>query len=262
VRLVLLAVALGLLATAEPALAQTNDDDQTPLNSRIKRGRQYPTDLRPVVTPADKLSDVQREQGTRMARLFGHCLYVRSRAGALDLLDRTDFGFNDFQQIGLTQAAAAQRYGITDCLRRVATVNDESVVLQWNAALMRQWLLYAVYEERFPQGATWVRPGYAAAPRRYPLSAGNPAIQAMLAFGDCVVAADPARADALVRTVDGSKEEGAAVSALMPALGGCIQAGQSIALSPVPLRAWLREALWHAATDSVPAASPPASSQR
>ena len=132
-------------------------------------------------------------------------------------------------------------------------VGDSSLVLQITAAGLRSWLLQAAYVDRNPDGPGWLRAGYVTGPRHYPLSQFNPRVQAVITFGDCVVATDPSHADAFYRTDPGSKDEARAIGSLTPALSSCLTQGQKIELTPVVLRAWLGEALWHAFKDSVPA---------
>ena len=56
-----LGVALAITA-ATPAVPQSNNDDYTPLNSRIKRTRQFPLDLRSRFDPA-RTTKLMRERG-------------------------------------------------------------------------------------------------------------------------------------------------------------------------------------------------------
>jgi hypothetical protein len=245
--------AASLLVLAVPALGQSNDDDYTPLNSRIKRSRQFPTDLRPKFIPYDKQTSVDRDRGRAMLSQFSKCLYNRSRTGALDLLGKTDFGFVNFAQIGMEPQKAAKLYGFTDCLNHVANSNGTGVSLRYTAPALRSWLLQAAYFDRYDKGPTWVQGGNVIAPRDYPLSANNRAVQGVIDFADCVVATDPYSADYFYRTVAGSPTEQQALSTLAPSLSPCLPRGQQVQLAPAELRAWMGEALWHAATHSAPA---------
>ena len=62
-------------------------------------------------------------------------------------------------------------------------------------------------------------------------------------FADCVVAADPASADALVRTQPASSEEAAVVTRIVPLLGPCLQAKATYKLDAPILRALLAQSL-------------------
>lgn len=245
--------ALLAAGVAVPVLAQSNNDDYTPLNSRIKRDQQYPTDVRPKVIPQEKLSKAELNQGQQMLRVFTRCLYTRSRSGAVEFLNQTDFGFVNFAQIDKQPQDVAKTFGFQDCLTRSTMVNDSGVVLPWSALSLRSWLVQAAYLDRNSNGPNWVRQGYVTGPRHYPLSQSNPQVQAAMAFADCVVASDPYHADYFYRTAAGSAEEQEAIGGLTPALSSCLTQGQQVQLSPVILHAWLGEALWHASTDSVPA---------
>ena len=62
-------------------------------------------------------------------------------------------------------------------------------------------------------------------------------------FANCVVAAAPADADALLRTEPASADEGRIVQRLVPRLGPCLQAGSNYQLDAPILRALLAQSL-------------------
>ncbi len=251
----LIASALVVLACPAPALAQGNDDDYTPLNSRIRRDRQYPTEPRTRIDRS-QISQAGRERSRNMSDQFARCLWDRSNEDGRDLLVRTDFGFVNFAQIGLNGNSIRDYYPIQTCLSRVASTHNSSVNLSYTAEAMRRWYLQAAYLGTWAEGPTWAVPGQVAGTRAYPLSANNSAVRTALEFADCVVSQDPHAADYFFRTAADSEGERAATQQLMPALGPCLPNGQQIELSPFALRVWLGEALWHAANTS--AAPPPA----
>ncbi|QZH74658.1 MAG: hypothetical protein JY451_13500 [Erythrobacter sp.] len=235
------------------AWAQTNDNDYTPLNSRIRRDRQFPTEPRGVA-PAE-VSEVTRRRSLDMIDHFAKCIWDRSNEDGLDMLARTDFGFTSFAQIGLTNDDVIDRYPIRTCLSRVASRNNSGVQLRYSADGMRRWYIQAAYLEYYPDGATWVRPGYAVAPREYPLSANNGAVQSAMNLADCIVAGDPYGSDLYFRTQPSSPDQTAALRALVPAIGPCVPAGQDFELDPFAMRVWLGEGLWHASRNSRPAST-------
>jgi hypothetical protein len=247
---------LAMLCATTAARAQSNDDDYTPLGSRIKRDRQFPLDIADRFR-ADQRSKVDRERSKAMVGQFGACVYKRAgQTLAYDLLDRTDFGFASFQQIKLDNDRALKIYGFSDCLSRVAEANSAGEVqLRFTPGALRQWLLEEAYFDRYKEKPTWVRPGNVIGERVYPLSERDPGVHAAMDFADCVVQADPYAADYYFRVPNGSAEGKNALNELMPALGPCLPQGQKIQLSPILLRIWLGEALWHAANHNGP---PPA----
>ena len=62
-------------------------------------------------------------------------------------------------------------------------------------------------------------------------------------FADCVVAADPASTDALLRTQPASSAEAAVVTRIVPLLGPCLQAKATYKLDAPVLRALLAQSL-------------------
>ena len=240
--------ALGLVLCA-PVAAQGNDDDYTPLNSRIKRDRQFPTDLAPRFTPG-QMTKVNRDRSRAMLGQFSKCLFRRSNEDSLELLEKTDLGFVNFEQIGMTPDVASRHFGFQDCLNRVARTQNSGVYLRFWAGGLRLWLLQEAYFKAFPDSPGWVRPGMTVTARSLPLSDGNPQVLAALDLADCVVAADPYNADYFFRTSEGSEEETAALNALVPAIQPCVPAGVQLQIQPPQMRQWLGEALWHAANNN------------
>jgi hypothetical protein len=234
---------------ANAAFAQSNDDDYTPLNSRIKRDRQFPTDVRDRWRT--QVGAVERERRNTMVGQFSRCLYNRSNERSLELLQTTDFGFANFGQIGVAEDRVARVYGFQDCLGRVASNNGTSVQMYLTPGALRSWLLQEAYFDRNKDGPAWVQPGFDAAPRVYPLSAERPEVKMAMEFADCVVATDPFTADYFFRTAAGSAQERAAVEQLSPALGPCLPEGAEVELQLPDLRLWLGEALWHASMNRV-----------
>jgi hypothetical protein len=247
------ALSLGL---AVGAAAQGNDNENTPLNSRIRRDRAFPTDLAPRFD-REQVGRATRERGRDVFSQFSSCLYNRSRTGSLELLGKTDFGFMSFEQVGLEMDRAVRTYGFRDCLNRTASNKGMNIALRFTPTALRQWLVQEAYLDRFPDGAEWVKPGHAVAERRYPLSGNDRSVRLAMDFADCVVVASPYNADWFYRTVAGAPGEAEAINALAPALGPCLPAGQTVELSPGALRVWLGEALWHAALNNAPAAAQP-----
>jgi len=245
-----LALAAACMLTT-PAAAQSNNDDYTPLNSRIKRDRQFPTSLH---NPwGNQQTAVNRARSRAMLNQFSRCIYNRSREDSLDLLRKTDAGFASFEQIGLDNDRAARNYGFRDCLQRVANNQGTGVQLRWSAFGLRQWVLQEAYFDRYKDEPSWVLPGIVIDEREFPLSSGQPGVRAAMDLTDCVVAADPYTADFLYRTVPGTEEEASALATLRPALGTCLPQGQQAQLDPNMVRAWVGESLWHAANHSRPA---------
>ena len=250
-RLILVAAAAISVVVTTPVAAQSNNDDFTPLNSRIKRDRQFPTELHNAW--GDQQTAVNRARSRAMLNQFSRCLYNRSREDALELLRKTDAGFVNFEQIGLDNDRAARNYGFGDCLRRVANTQGVGVQLRWSAFGLRQWLVQEAYFAQYGDGPSWVKAGKVIGPREYPLSAQQANVQAAMDLTDCVVAADPYTADFFYRTLAGSEDEGKALEVLQPVLGSCLPRGQQVQLDPGMFRAWVGEALWHAANHSAQA---------
>lgn len=239
-----------VLALCVPAHAQTNNNDYTPLGSRIRRDRPFPTEPQASFSTA-QMSKVNRDRSKAMLNQLGKCLYKRSNEAALDLLNKTDFGFADFQQIKLDPERATKVYGFRDCLSELTFSQNSGVSIRFTAGGLRQLLLQEAYFNRFPERPTWLKPGNVIEERTYPLSEANPTVRWTMDLADCVVQADPYSADYFYRAPSGSEEEQSALAKLTPSLGPCLPQGQQVKLSVPALRIWLGEGLWHAANHNV-----------
>ncbi len=251
----ILAVALAVPgATAfapATAHAQGNDNNYTPLNSRIRRDRPFPTEPRSLFAPR-QLSEAGRQRSRVMSDVFARCLWERSNEKGRDFLARSDMGMTAYEQMGIPGDRIAELYPIETCLSRVAGMNNTSVRLQFSADAMRRWYLQAAYLDTYPDGPAWMAPGNTVATRVLPLSAGNVPVVAALEFGDCLVAVDPHASDYLFRKAAGSAEEDAAIQQVIPVMSECLPEGQTLDISASQVRMWIGEALWHAANYSVP----------
>jgi hypothetical protein len=250
-RIIAIVIAAAVLVP-EPVVAQSNNNDYTPLNSRIKRNRQFPLDIPRYLDPA-KVGKVSRERGKAMLDQFSRCIYDRSNQQALSLLERTDLGFNNFRQINMDTERATRAYGFNDCLRRVSQAFSTGSRLRFSAGGLRQWMLQEAYLAKFPEGPTWVKPGNSIDERApLPLSQNDGTVRAIMDFVDCVVATNPHSADFFFRAESGSPDEQAAIADLSPTLGPCVPEGQQVQLMPDVLRVWIGEGLWHAANNNSP----------
>jgi hypothetical protein len=242
----------GGLVLAVPVSAQGNDDEYTPLGSRIRRDRQFPLDIADRFRQ-DERSKVTRARSKAMLGQMAQCLYRRAGQDATELLEKTDYGFVAFEQIGLKSDRALKIYGFSDCLSRVAEANSAGgVQIRFWPGSLRQWMLEEAYFARFRDAPTWVKPGHVVAERSYPLSANDPNVRLFMDFADCVVQSDPYAADFFFRVSLDSAEAKTALNALMPSLGPCLPEGQKFELAPAMLRIWLGEGLWHAANHNAP----------
>ena len=245
------AICAALLVVPVTTAAQSNDNDFTPLNSRIKRDRQFPTELTPKFDPS-RWTQVQKDRSKEMVGQFGRCIWRRSNEKSLDLIARTDFSFQDFSQIGMDNEKAAKIYGIKDCLGQVARLSQSGVMMRWSAAGMRQWLIEQAYLDHYPDGPTWLKPGQMVGEREMPLSGDIKGVNDVLDFADCVVISAPYDADLFYRLPAGSPAEKEALNGLIPALGPCLPQGVQMKVDPASLRVWLGEALWHASQNIGP----------
>jgi len=257
-RLICMLGALALLpgvAVPMPVQAQTNDNEYTPLGSRIRHDRAFPNEPR-ATFDRQAMSDAERERGRSMADMLARCMWNRGNDKGLDLLARTDLGFYQFEQIGISSNEIGRFYPISHCLSNVAERHNSGVSLRFSAPGIRQSYLQAAYFDLYPDGPSWLQPGAMVAARELPLSAADASVRSQLDFADCVVVTEPERADYFFRTAPGSAGERPAIEALVPAIGECLPEGVQMTINPGQLRIMVGEGLWQAARHSVTPTAP------
>ena len=256
----LMAVALAI-PIAAPVSAQGNDDDYTPLNSRIKRDRQFPTEPVTTFSPRE-LSAVQQRRSMNMEDQFAKCLWDRSNEKGRNFLARSDFGVTGFEEINIKPAKVPDLYPIHTCLGRVADSNASGVSMRFDAPSIRRWYIQAAYLDMYKDGPSWIRPGMAVSERDYPVTPANSPVRAAMALADCVVALDPYTSDVFFRSDPGGADESQAIDTLSPALGACVPDGNQVELSIPLLRRWIGEGLWQASQNNYMPASQDQSDSR
>lgn len=248
----LLALAVVVALAVEPAqvIAQVNNNEYTPLGSRIRKSQQFPNEPRSTFRQPE-LNEAQRARSRTWVDILGRCMWDRSNEKGIDLLKRTDFGFRSFEQIEIKAGEVDKFYPVSTCMERVAARANSGMMLRFSAAGMRSWYLQAAYFDAYKDGPTWVKPGYVVEDRAYPSSQNDESVQAAMNLADCVVSEDPYGADYFFRTAPGTAGEDSAIQNLGEPLSACIPQGQQVSLDRAALRTWIGEGLWHAANHTV-----------
>lgn len=192
----------------------------------------------PVVSSADRLGrgDEARIDGARELKRLAACVYKR-RPGYFDAVLATPPGSRAEGTI-LERAASV----VSNCMNSL----NPAILMQ------HQQMRGAFAEMRYlathpspPAFASMPHPMIAIAAAWTERRMDDEEKTAILKhdFANCVVAADPVTADALLRTVPFSGDEEAVVSRLVPLLGGCLQANVKYKLDAPTLRALVAQAL-------------------
>jgi hypothetical protein len=175
----------------------------------------------------------------------------RPYEGLLDgncLVDATD---PFYDTVGLRMAEDSMRFAIAEALLRREIGNIDPATLVSAEALSMPILQEKDYQPE--KDRTYSRDELAefdSARQRERL------ILVEYRFGECVVRANPQGSRAYLQTADGSDTEGAALQALMPTLGNCVEKGAQFKLDRRILRGSLAfnyYALAHAPRTPVPA---------
>lgn len=240
-----ISLALAMLAVAGQ---QPQPGAQTPkptMKPEFQTGSAIPVDARSIAS--DRAAVIGRE--------FGECVY-RMRGKQVDrFLSTTDpVTMPQPEMVGKILSGDAT----SECLGRAAIDDAGMIGLSVKPPRFRQMMLEESYRSRVRS-----RPAVAAlttpiAPRRF-VSTGDKLAEAQstAAFADCVVAADPAGSDALLRTLRGTAEETRAAKALAPVLGQCLTQGSTLKFNTASIRSFVAEGAWHIFVENSPAAVAP-----
>jgi hypothetical protein len=187
------------------------------------------------------------------------CIVSHARPKAEAVLAHSDPASIDYAGAGIDAKKAADALWLSECLGEAARDDMNAISMRIPTPLLRNLLAEELYLAGNSKPITIPQGGQEAVARLFvtPESQRGAAL-ALADFADCITFADPAGADALLRTGPGTNDEGAAVRKLVPTLGACIVAGQNLALTPGSIRSVVADGMWsryHYGTKIVAAAA-------
>lgn len=227
-RLALRMAAASLLCLA-PVSAQAQLEPTTQLGSRIP--------VKPTVVDPVRAGIIKKG--------FARCLFVKNGAKMSTLLENSDPVTVDFGKIKMPGDDISKYLGMETCLGDQADGTQSALDYRFSPMQLRLMLQEEAY-----LGANKTAPvlpaGSVELVQRNYFSDGEKlrTAQALGAFSDCLAFNDTKNADAILRTMPGSKDERAAAQALGPTLGACLAQGQSLSLSPTSIRGFVADGLW------------------
>ena len=225
----LTALLLGA-SIAAPAAAQPSN---VPLGSRLARSGDWET--------------IEQQKAARVRSSFMECAYKKSPARVDALLAASDSMAWDEKKLGISPRRFNRAFGLEACLGRAGDEVETApaIMLKMQFESFRSMMAEASYLAHNSLTAAWLD--------KMPSPVTRPAVaqgeDARLAIGkamfaDCLVAAVPRAADALLRTPAHSTSEKAAVKALVPFLGNCVPVGQTLSFSAENIRGFVADGLW------------------
>lgn len=227
-RQVLRMTAASLLCLA-PANAQAQLKPETQLGSRIP--------VKPSVVGPERAGIVKKG--------FARCLYVNNRGKTPALLENSDPATVDFGKIKMPNDDIGKYLGMETCLGDQASGAQSAIGFRFSPIQLRAMLQEESYLDANKQAPTLPAGSVEPVQRNYFSDADKLGVaKASGAFSDCLVFNDTKNADAILRTMPGSKDERAAAQALGPTLGACLAQGQSLSLSPSSIRGFAADGLW------------------
>jgi hypothetical protein len=185
----------------------------------------------------------------RDARLLqkdvARCIISHARPQAEAFLAHSDPATIDYAGAGIDAKKAADVLWLSECLGEAATQDMNAVSMRIPTPLLRNLLAEELYLAGTSKPITIPEGGQETVARAFVSpEAQRGAALAVADFADCISFADPAGADALLRTSPASAAESAAVRKLMPALSACIVAGQNLTLTPGSIRSVVADGMW------------------
>lgn len=191
-----------------------------------------------VKSTSDSVSRQQQGlvDGARELKRLANCTYKRRQGYVNSLLD--------------TPPNSAQEFTILDKASNVAVncMNSMAPAIYFDGLQMRGALAEARYVAENPSAPDFSELDHAmiAIPAHWTereMSDAEKMAILKFDFANCLVAADPLKADLLLRTEPATPEESAAVRQLTPQLAPCLQNGVKFKLDAYILRALLAQSL-------------------
>lgn len=217
----------ALCLVSAPAHAQLAP--QTPTGSRIQVN---PQKVDPVAAG-------------RIRKQFGQCVYRNNLVKVERILNNSDPQTIDYRAAQISQPKLAEALGLDDCLTDQIAANQSALSVSLKSEALRGLFLEEAYLAKFSKAAPQFEGRVETISRNY-VSSGDDLRKAR-AFGtysDCLIVKNPSGADAMLRTMPGSKDEVAAARALAPTLGACLVQGQQLAMTPFSIRTFAADGLW------------------
>lgn len=186
---------------------------------------------------------VEAERAGRIRKSFARCLYARHRQLADRLLLNSDPIKIDYASFGIDEKKIPIEFGMESCLGHEAL--DGDLELSTRTESVRSMLQEEAYLAKVTAAPGAISADSPVPQRVYVATADMlPRAKAMGDFSDCVVRREPGLADAMLRTVPGSKSEAIAASALSSSLGACLVQGQVVKFTPAAIRAYVADGAW------------------
>lgn len=229
---VVVGMSLGASITPSAAFSQTWSKTEPPGGTRI-----------PAPAPARVPDTTRLSEGERarvVLNAYAQCLVARNRRGVDAILAE--------KPIPRRSSPAFQRLAVSECL--------DAASMRFSPELFAGALYLAVLRADFERAERI--PALQSVDYAKDQNLNDPVVQQYVAsrhFSNCVVMAAPKETANLLFSREGTAQETAAISQLMPFLNSCLSQGQTIRFSRPVLLGWLAESMYRSAT-SAPLPSP------
>jgi hypothetical protein len=221
----------ALLVGIIPALA-VSTTAHAQLKPEIETGSRVPTPPR----------DLKAEEAGIIRKHFAQCIYQDAKPNAMALLAHSDSSSVDLS--GAKIKNIEKDLDMERCFQEEVEAGELELGLKFTPNAVRDMLAEEDYLAKHP--AALQLPPDLPLLQFSPVSTDSEPLktQALATFSDCTIRSNLAGADALLRTMPGSKNEYSAAAALAPALGACLVVGQKFGLKPANIRALVAYAMW------------------
>lgn len=184
---------------------------------------------------------LDRRDGGIVRKEFARCVYRRSKAKVVAFLNNSDpvtvIIAKDSKTIGVQRS-------MDECLGREVRPMETVLQMRFTHEFLRDLMAEEAYlatNETAPQ----LPPAPLPLQQRF-VSTGEDLLKAqgIASFTDCAILRNVSHADALLRTMPGSREESVAAKTIAPALGACLVQGQNVKLTAGIIRGLVAFAMW------------------
>lgn len=236
IRSALVLVAAVGLAQSVPTAAQ--DDWEA------ERDRFLSPDLQTGSRFLREPQTAQESDARQMQKALARCIFYANKDEVRDLLANSDFQFIDFAATSFDRQDFFDQLGFGNCLERAMTHSQYKIHVSMLYSTLRNLLAEEVYlydnevaPVRAPSAPTVIK-------ARYAFTDGGARARAMAEVADCITYRNAAGADAFLRQVPGTSDEGDAIEALGPTLLTCLETDEAPKLSTSLVRQLVADGLW------------------
>ena len=183
-------------------------------------------------------------EARRLQRRVARCVYDRHDDTVDKILAHSTFDRIDFSALDMDSRKLFEELNVPTCIGRAMKGNTYSMRMSIPFDTLRNLLTEEAYLDAVSEPLAIPAGAPVKLTNRYRYETMGPRAATIADLGDCIVHADAANADAMLRARPGSKDEAQAIEDLSPALSNCMGTESSPEVDASMLRKVMADGLW------------------